>query len=227
MKGMIKIVEGVFQVGGGRLSDPDDCCVYLVDGGQVAALIDAGAGRSVPQIMTNITEAGVDLQRVKYIVATHGHIDHIGGLKELQEGLRAEVVAHQLELPAIQAGLPHLTAASWYRVNYRKVHVDVILTKAAEKVQVGDIELHCLHTPGHTPGGISVWIDIEGRRVLFGQDIHGPFNKEWGSDLKQWRVSMQALLDLDADILCEGHFGIIQPAPAVRRYIEGYLGRFK
>ncbi|MDD4775261.1 MAG: Zn-dependent hydrolase, partial [Syntrophomonas sp.] len=74
---------------------------------------------------------------------------------------------------------------------------------------------------------ISVWIDIEGRRVLFGQDIHGPFNKGWGSDLKQWRVSMQALLDLDADILCEGHFGIIQPAPAVRRYIEGYLGRFK
>ncbi|NLN88481.1 MAG: Zn-dependent hydrolase, partial [Syntrophomonadaceae bacterium] len=65
-----------------------------------------------------------------------------------------------------------------------------------------------------------------GQRVLFGQDIHGPFNEEWGSDMQQWRKSMQTLLDLEADILCEGHFGVYQPAKAVKKYIEGYLQRF-
>ena len=226
MKRKAEICPGVYQVGGGRWSDPDDCCVYLVDGGQEAALIDAGAGRSTARIIDNISQVGVNPQSIKYIIATHGHIDHIGGLKELQDRLQAQVVAHQLELPAIQEGLPHLTAASWYRIQYQKVKVDRILTGTREKVMLGDLELTCLHTPGHTVGGISVYTDIAGQRVLFGQDIHGPFNKEWGADMQQWRKSMQLLLDLKADILCEGHFGIYQPAGSVQKYIEGYLQRF-
>jgi len=227
MKGMAEICKGVFQVGGGRLSDPDDCCIYLVDGGQEAALIDTGAGRSVDRIMDNIAQTGIDCESVRYIIATHGHIDHIGGLHQLQERLNAQVIVHQLELPAIQDGLPHLTAASWYRVKYKKVAVDIVLNRTEQSIKLGDIELTCLHTPGHTPGGISVHALIDGQRVLFGQDIHGPFNKEWGSDMQQWHQSMQALLDLDADILCEGHFGVYRPSSAVRKYIEGYMQRFK
>lgn len=226
MKPKAEICPGVYQVGGGRWSDSDDCCVYLVVGGQEAALIDAGAGRSTAQIIDNIGQVGVNPQSIRYIIATHGHIDHIGGLKELQDCLQAQVVTHQLELPAIQDGLPHLTAASWYRIKYQKAKVDRVLTGAREKLILGDLELNCLHTPGHTVGGISVYTDIDGQRVLFGQDIHGPFNKEWGSDMQQWRKSMQVLLDLEADILCEGHFGIYQPAEAVKKYIEGYLQRF-
>lgn len=226
MKKIIKIREGVYQIGGGRLSHPDDCCVYLVDGGNESVLIDAGAGKSSSQLINNMLQNGIDAGAIKYIIATHGHIDHIGGLRDLQERLQAQVVAHQLELPAIQEGLPQLTAASWYRVDYKKVEVDKVLQDKLEKVRVGNLDLYCLFTPGHTPGGISVYVDIDGQRVLFGQDIHGPFNKEWGSDIKQWRRSMRELLDLQADILCEGHFGIYQPAREVRRYIEGYLDRY-
>ena len=57
--------------------------------------------------------------------------------------------------------------------------------------------------PRTYPGSIAVYVDIGGQRVLFGQDIHGPFMKEWGSDLAQWKQSMK-LLALNADILCEG-----------------------
>ncbi|HPF44633.1 MAG TPA: MBL fold metallo-hydrolase, partial [Syntrophomonadaceae bacterium] len=80
-----------------------------------------------------------------------------------------------------------------------------------------------LHTPGHTPGSLSIFCQYDGLKVLFGQDIHGPFNEEWGSDKNEWRRSLRRLLTLDADILCEGHFGIYQPASEVRRYIESYL----
>ena len=105
MKRIIEVCPHIYQVGGNRLSDPQDCCVYLVEGDQASALIDAGAGQSVPRLIDNMIQSGMDIHAIKYIIATHGHIDHIGGLKELQEKLQAQVVAHQLELPAIQEGL--------------------------------------------------------------------------------------------------------------------------
>jgi glyoxylase-like metal-dependent hydrolase (beta-lactamase superfamily II) len=225
MKRIIEVCPHIYQVGGDSLSYPEDCCVYLVEGDRESVLIDAGAGKSASLLVDNMKSSGIDTEAIKYIIATHGHIDHIGGLKALQESLQAQVVTHRLELPAIQEGLAHLTAANWYGVNYQRVIVDRVLNGAQETIQAGNMKLVCIHTPGHTPGGISVYVDTGGLRVLFGQDIHGPFNREWGSDLKQWRTSMQALLDIKADILCEGHFGIYQPAAAVREYIEEYLRR--
>jgi hypothetical protein len=66
-------------------------------------------------------------------------------------------------------------------------------------------------------------LDRDGKRVLFGQDIHGPFEESFGSDLAAWRKSMDILLGLKADILCEGHFGIIKPEQEVEGFIKGYL----
>jgi glyoxylase-like metal-dependent hydrolase (beta-lactamase superfamily II) len=226
MKSIVEVCADVYQIGGNGLSYPEDCCVYLVQGEKESALIDAGAGKSAAQLLDNIVRGGLDAASIKYIIATHGHIDHIGGLKYLQEKLQARVVAHTLEMPAIQEGRPELTAASWYGVKYQKVEVDIVIQGKQQSVPVGGLKLHCLHTPGHTPGGISVYLDHGGKRILFGQDIHGPFNPAWGSDMVQWRSSMQALLDLQADILCEGHFGIYSPAAAVRNYILGYLKRY-
>ncbi|MDD4161493.1 MAG: Zn-dependent hydrolase, partial [Methanothrix sp.] len=62
-------------------------------------------------------------------------------------------------------------------------------------------------------------------RVLFGQDIHGPFSPAWGSDLTKWRTSMQKLIALNADVLCEGHAGIYR-GEMIRKYIESYLKRY-
>lgn len=80
-----------------------------------------------------------------------------------------------------------------------------------------------IHTPGHTPGSISLCMDNGMYKILFGQDIHGPFYASFGSDIDAWAESMRKLLELDADILCEGHFGIFRPASEVKAYIEGYL----
>jgi len=44
----------------------------------------------------------------------------------------------------------------------------------------------------------------------------------FGSNLQDYQKSMQKLLDLKADILCEGHFGVFQPADKVYSYIKGY-----
>jgi len=221
-----KVVDGVYLVGGQELTDMRDCCVYLVDGGSELALIDAGLGYSCRSLLDNIGELGFDPSLLKYVIATHGHIDHIGGLHYFQS-LGAKIVGHAAELDAISKGLAHLTAASYYRVDYQPVNVDVVLKGEKQDVPVGELTLHCLFTPGHTPGGISPYVDLNGGRILFGQDIHGPFNASWGSDIKKWITSMKKLIDLKADILCEGHFGIYQPAAKVRQYIEHYLDQYE
>ncbi|MBT8490013.1 MAG: Zn-dependent hydrolase, partial [Deltaproteobacteria bacterium] len=89
--------------------------------------------------------------------------------------------------------------------------------------QINDETLHFLHTPGHTPGSIVLYIDRGGKRVLFGQDIHGPFLPSFDSDIEEWKRSMEKLLDLEADILCEGHFGIYRSKESVEKYIKNYL----
>jgi len=220
-----KIVDGVYLVGGQELTDIRDCCVYLVDGGSELALIDAGLGYSSRAILDNIKKLGFDLSLLKYVIATHGHIDHIGGLSYFQS-LGAKVVGHALELDAISRGMAHLTAESYYKVSYQPVSVDLVLNGEMQDVTVGELTLRCLFTPGHTPGGISPYVDLNGCRILFGQDIHGPFNVSWGSDMEKWQVSMKKLIDLEADILCEGHFGVYQPAAKVRQYIEHYLDQY-
>lgn len=220
-----KIVDGVYLVGGQDLTDARDCCVYLIDGGGELALIDAGVGLSGWSMMENINKLGYEQKLLKYVIATHGHIDHAGGLSFFQS-LGAKVVAHALELDAISKGLAHLTAEQYYRLKYQPVEADLILQGDRQDIQIGKLTLHCLHTPGHTPGGISLYADFDQVRVLFGQDIHGPFNTSWGADLDQWQASMKKLIELKADILCEGHFGVYRPAAKVQKYIEHYLEQY-
>lgn len=225
MKKPERVAEGVYIVVGPQITDGRDCCVYLVDGGTELALVDAGLGYSSRSILENIEKLGLDKSLLKYIIVTHGHIDHIGGLSYFRE-LGAQVVCHQLDCKAVSEGKPELTAAWYYRVNYRPVQVDIVLKGDLQDVVVGNRALHCLHTPGHTPGGISPYLDVNGARILFGQDIHGPFDSSWGANMKLWRESMRKLINLNADILCEGHFGIYKPAEEVRKYIEYYLGYY-
>ncbi|MGE5398437.1 MAG: MBL fold metallo-hydrolase [Chitinophagales bacterium] len=213
----------VYIVGSADLTSPEDCCIYLINSGGRLALIDAGAGSSVRKIIDNITNLGFSPTDVDYIIATHGHIDHIGGLKELAQLLQARVVCHEKELPAISEGKENLTAAWLYGVRYQPVDVDMVLRDEETSIEFGSLVLNCLYTPGHTVGGISVYLDIPEGRVLFGQDIHGPFNPSWGSDLNAWTDSMQRLLALKADCLCEGHFGIYTPRGRAEEYIKRYL----
>jgi glyoxylase-like metal-dependent hydrolase (beta-lactamase superfamily II) len=137
------------------------------------------------------------------------------------------VIAHALDAAVMEKGDSIRTAADWYRMQFPPTPVDYKLNEVREVLKFEKGEILCLHTPGHTPGSISIILDRDGKRVLFGQDIHGPFSASFGSDLAAWRKSMGILLGLKADILCEGHFGVIQPEAEVERFVKDYLELYK
>ena len=216
-----EVHERVYLVGSATLTAPEDCCVYLLDLGDLV-LIDAGAGRSVSALMENIESLGLG-GPISAVIATHCHIDHIGGIPELRKRTGCQIIAHELDARAMEKGDPIKTGADSYNLSCLPTPVDYKLSEVREVLKFEKGELLCLHTPGHTPGSISVVLDQGGTRVLFGQDIHGPFAESFGSDLAAWQKSMEILLGLKADVLCEGHTGIYRPEEEVQKYIQNYL----
>jgi glyoxylase-like metal-dependent hydrolase (beta-lactamase superfamily II) len=221
-----EIISGIYLIGGPGVTQAEDAAVYLIDFMGVLVMIDSGAGRSASQLVRNIEMLGLNPASVSHVVLTHCHIDHIGSAPYFRKQFGSKIIIHEKDAQALETGDSIKTAANWYGTTFPPTKVDQKLTGAHEILKFGDDELHCLHTPGHTPGSISVYLDRAGKRVLFGQDIHGPFNQAFGSDIEAWKKSMQALLDLDADILCEGHFGIYRSKNKVRDYIERYLEEY-
>ena len=217
-----RICEGVYLVGGPDISHSYDATAFVVEDGGGLVMIDSGAGRSAARIMDNIKSAGLDPQGIKTLVLTHCHIDHIGGAPYFRRELGCRLVIHELDAEAVADGDPVLTAANWYESDFPPTKIDERLS-GAEGTLVPGGELKWLHTPGHTPGSICLYLDRGGERVLFGQDIHGPFLPSFKSDINLWKSSMEKLLALDADVLCEGHFGIFRPRDRVSGYIRKYL----
>jgi len=185
-------------------------------------MIDTGAGWSVEQIINNINMLGFNCKDLSKILLTHCHIDHIGGAPEIRRRFGSKIYIHQLDAPPVENGDPVLTAASWYQTKFPPTPVDVKLKLKEETLDIGDQRIVCLHTPGHTPGSVCIYLDKDGKRILFGQDLHGPILEEFGSNLEDYGRSTKKLLDLDADILCEGHFGIYKTKKNVRNYIMTY-----
>lgn len=220
-----KIEDGVYLIGGSDISDSRDCSVYLLDLGELV-MIDTGTGQGMGMIISNIRYFGLDPAKLSTVILTHCHIDHVGGAQELKRQYGVRIIMHELDAAVVEKGDAKMTAAHWYGVPFAPLKIDRRLSGKEERLVLGGQEVVFLHTPGHTPGSISVYLDKGGKRILFGQDIHGPFMAEFGSNLDHWQTSMENLLDLKADVLCEGHFGIYRPSKRVTDYIERYIEEY-
>jgi glyoxylase-like metal-dependent hydrolase (beta-lactamase superfamily II) len=221
-----KIAHGIYMVGGADISNPEDASVFIVDCGSELCMIDCGAGKSAGFIIENIEETGLNPSKIKTLMLTHCHVDHIGALTYFKEKYQARVLAHSLDSDAIESGDSQKTASSWYGIRLPETKVNIRLEGSGGVFETGNRKINWLHTPGHTPGSIVIYIDAEGQRILFGQDIHGPFHSDFDSDILKWRESMEKVLDLEADILCEGHFGIFSSRERVKKYIQSYLDNY-
>ena len=66
-------------------------------------------------------------------------------------------------------------------------------------------------------------VSSKGLRVVFAQDVHGPLHPSLLSDAVDYQASLQRLLDLDADILCEGHYGIFRNRRKAADFVRSFM----
>lgn len=218
-----KVTEDIYQVGGGNLTSPEDAAIYLVRSDDRAALVDAGCGTSEVQLFQNIEACGVPLDRIEYLLITHCHFDHTGGAQAVRDRTGCKIVAHETEARFLEEGDQRVTAAKWYGAFLEPFQVDVKLKGERQDLWVGVKKIEALHVPGHSPGSLVYVTESEGLKILFGQDVHGPLDASLLSDREDYRRSLKLLLTLQADVLCEGHYGVIRGKDEVADFIESFL----
>jgi len=132
--------------------------------------------------------------RVKYIVATHAHIDHVGGIEKLKLATGAPVLMHKSDLPLYQGMAEQ---AEWLGVPAPGVtDVDQFL-KEGDLLHWGAQSLEVLHTPGHSPGSISLHVPGENHRILSGDTLfQGSIGRTdlWGGSMDDILRSIQTRL---------------------------------
>jgi glyoxylase-like metal-dependent hydrolase (beta-lactamase superfamily II) len=220
----MNITREIFQVAGAGLTTSEDAASYLIKVGTGAALIDIGTGDALDKMLTRIKKCGVDPESLYYVFLTHCHYDHTGGAAGLKDLLpQIKIVSQTLEAPYLEKADQNVTAASWYGARIKPVVIDVKWSGPTQTFQLSDRLLTGYHTPGHSPGSAVYVMESEGLKILFGQDVHGPLHPSLLSNRDDYRRSLSLLLELEADILCEGHYGVYRGKKAVANFIRKFL----
>jgi glyoxylase-like metal-dependent hydrolase (beta-lactamase superfamily II) len=219
----VRITDEVFQVGGPQLTAPEDAAIYLVAFEGHAALIDAGCGHASEALLQNIEAAGVKPKDIELLLITHCHFDHTGGARWLRERLGCTVVMHEGDARFLEVGDSAVTAASWYGSTLAPCIVDRKLAGNAEEIRLGARPIRALHIPGHSPGSLAYVTTSVGLKIVFAQDVHGPLHPSLLSNADDYQASLQRLIDLNADVLCEGHYGIYKGRQDIVRFIRSFM----
>jgi len=215
---MKQIAQDVYLIEGLRI-----CNVYLLVSDTRLTLVDAGVAGAVGRIVAQIEGGGYAPSELESIVVTHAHADHTGGIPELVRRFGAQVIAHREEVPYIE-GVESLPAGSglqrvmkWLGDRLPGEGRGIEVARGLEERETLDVlgGLQVIHTPGHTPGSMSLY--QEERGILFCGDLI--FNRHpltgrgglryapraFSVDPEEVERSVQKLSGLQVRVLCVGH----------------------
>lgn len=131
--------------------------VLLVTSPQGHVLVDAATGEAAPAILANIRALGFRPEDVRWIVTSHEHYDHVGGLAALAKATGAKVALSAPAAAVIATGKVDPADSQYADLkdrDFAPVQADRIV-EAGDVVQVGPLRMTMMATPGHTSGSSS------------------------------------------------------------------------
>lgn len=127
-------------------------------------LIDGATGEAAAGIADNIRKVGFDPKDVRYLLASHEHLDHVGGTAELKRITGAKFVTRSAAVAAMASGLPQADDPQHgIHPAFEGVKTDMVI-EDGDSLRIGKQALTMIATSGHTPGGTSwTWTSCEGK----------------------------------------------------------------
>jgi hydroxyacylglutathione hydrolase len=137
-----------------------NCYVVGCEETREGAVIDPGGhpGRILEAIEAN----GLT---IRYVLNTHCHFDHMGANAEVVAATGAPLALHPAELPVLEAQ----GGAAWFGVAVSESPPPDVELEDGQVLEVGTLRFRVLHTPGHSPGGVTFYLAEEG--VAFDGDV--------------------------------------------------------
>lgn len=193
---------------------------YLIEGPRGLTLCDTTHAKSADTLCEEIVQGGFSLKDIEQIVITHRHADHAGGAAFILEKHRVKVYAHPADIPAIKgqaqpakgiAKLRRLVEKLW--LPYKPLEIVVPLEQSQPMRPLPTWQV--VHTPGHTPGSISLYQPTE--KILICGDalsnrdgVLALSPSHYNDDQKLAGESARKLVEYPADVLCCGHGPVIR-----------------
>lgn len=225
MEEIYKINNNIYLIDTLGLGYKRTIACYLIKSSKIA-LIDTGYASSYKNVIKSIKKAGINLDEINYIIPTHVHLDHSGATGHLLKNMKnAKVVAHE-------KAFKHLVNPSKLIESAKSIFGEKMLEKFGfpisineEKIEVvkdemeinlGNLTLICIHSPGHAPHQISVF--IHEKKFLITADSVGiiypylnimiPTTPPPSFDANLSIFTVKKLKNLEPNLLLIPHFGI-------------------
>jgi metallo-beta-lactamase class B len=221
-----KVFGNTYYVGTAGLS------AVLVTSPAGHILLDGGLPQSAPLIDQNIRTLGFKTTEVRYILTSHGHYDHVGGIAALQRASGAKVAASASTARALERGenTPDDPQFGFGReANAFPPVKNAEVVADGQVVRVGDLAVTAHIIPGHAPGSTAwTWRSCEGatcRNVVYADSLSSPSAEgfRYSDDPKRvaaFRRSIDTVASLPCDILLAPHPGFAE-GKTCQSYAQG------
>ena len=146
--------------------------VHIVDTGDGLIMLDAGYVQALPTVLEHMQRVGLDPKEIRYLLLTHGHIDHMGAAKAVK-ALSGAKIALGLADREYANGALDLSYAKELGMEFGETFEPDILLTDGDEIALGNTRVRAVATPGHTPGAMSYFFDVTDGAEVYRAGLHG------------------------------------------------------
>ena len=204
---------------------------HIIDTGNGLIMLDSGYQHSLYIVLHNMYKLGLDPANIKYILHTHGHIDHMGASPALVNLFGCKTFLGKPDKDYVNGVLP-LSWAKELGLELIPMEADVLL-EDGDKITLGNTEIEAIASPGHTPGAMTYVFDVTDGNETYRAALHGgmgvnTMNKAFLDEYslpysyREEFISVQERLsEMPVDIYLGNHAGHNGTPEKIKRVLSG------